>query len=154
MDMDTGTTYYYNCNSIKQTGEYHVSRYVWIDGNKVLQGFIVAKVSIPEEEKGMCDALGPFLKGGEMAAAIPGIGEAIAGIFGAVSAAVSHLIPRELLLGVVGGLVDLHQVRFLWLGRLPTQSYQINAIDEQIPGRPVKMRTSGFRILLLRIWRL
>ncbi|KAK7736366.1 hypothetical protein SLS63_003343 [Diaporthe eres] len=65
-----GNTDYSHCKAIKQTGEYHVSRWVWIDGNRVLQGFIVAKVSIPEEEKG----------------AIPEIGEVIAGIFGAISA--------------------------------------------------------------------
>lgn len=86
---------YYNCNSVKQTGEYHVSRYVWIDGNKVLQGFIIAKVSIKEEDGGMCDALEPVITAGEMAAAIPEIGEVIAGIFGGISVLVSHPIPRE-----------------------------------------------------------
>lgn len=93
--MITGTNSSYNCNAIKQTGEYHVSRYVQMGEEKVLQGFIVAQVSIPQEERGMCDALGPFIAGGEMAEAIPGIGPAIAGIFGAVSAAVSHPIRRE-----------------------------------------------------------
>ncbi|KAK7707629.1 hypothetical protein SLS64_007149 [Diaporthe eres] len=87
-----GNTDYSHCKAIKQTGEYHVSRWVWIDGNRVLQGFIVAKVSIPEEEKGMCDALGPLITAGEMAGAIPEIGEVIAGIFGAISAVVSHFI--------------------------------------------------------------